>query len=654
MLKQEVSPYIPEEDLAEEKKISISPVRPFRYARNPSDGHFIFHPKDDYLCNDPRRILESDTETQERQSAGESISLAEKDFSPMEVEKLSIEEDTQDFCTAYLGWNKLDSLQAEGSNDVFKSDSEISNIETISEDGNSLAEHRNRQHKCPNWARHDSDCANRLIPDGKCDINAPQIRVHESSYHHTYEQHSFCDATVIFTVEDTNQVIEFVHFVKNLVMYELKFEPILEFFDVEKADIKISDVEKILDRSAVVFVFLTENTNSFKMQSFMDEAIVLSRFGVNQKFVMTDRRPTDRQSILKPVHTLNRSMRTYKTCAGFVSYQGIDWFNKFSQYTCNCITSTMKEAYRVRRELESKDLGTNIQPQPSFSYNNGDRITKGLNVPGQHTPQQWQPSFQSKLRLKGRLPVLGSMPGNTYQPPKVLPNRNIKVKFRPSERICRPPSIHQYSRERDSPPRYSSSIPSGDQPPSYQSSQNDYRQHPKQSNEAIKYNHGPCRVSNASPELRSRLSQPKVQCANERQQNRPNVKIASSMNQRTNHASLDEGRSSRARLSDRRRINGRQIRTDLLSEQTINNDTESSESSESSFSDDSDDATPPKYKNKRRINVMGCKYVQIGRDNKVLGIPRVSKKQSSEISKVKSDEQEDKDNARYVIKMNKP
>ena len=636
-----------EKKLEQETSSMQSPVQN-RYAIQGSSIHLIFQPESD-------RTLSTDTFS--------NLKYCAKSLEDVSLENIAVSEhfeheDKEDLCTDADSWNELESFQSEKKCESYKKDSENSkpNVNSISLDAISLNERRNAPEKaqtpCNTQTTSSCDVTNKRVGcEPLVRSQPPELTAQSPTASGQPYSSKFCDAIIVYAQNDIYDVLDFMQAVKNLSYSECHFEPRLELFDqVTSNSTNVSSAEEVLDRSAVVFIYLTENTNSRQLQLFIDEAVGLSRLGVNLSHVMVGRWPTDRQWILKPVHTLHSSVRTYKTPAGLVSCRGVDWFDRCSPHTGSTIVNIMREAHRIREEMERRETGLNFQSQFRTSEEFHRVSDEGhLNARGSSVSHK---------------PVKTC--GHQFTP-SITPTGDIKVTFRPSAAIRRPPPFYKFF-GRYPPPVNRSFAPPVNQPRSYQI---DQPIHSQQNAVVVRRNYAEARTQNLPhaqvvsrnilpPVLKHRSRYSNIPIKMEAPIHRPHVHFVKEDRHRAFDSEADKRQLKDSvqtdQLSTRRNTeshngsdeqrNSRSHRSGLKFSNNL--DSSGSEASSSDESEDSDDMLPRKYKHNRNINILGCKYVQLGKNNKVMDKTAISKKTDKATRKNKHADEDKKDSSGYV------
>lgn len=441
----------------------------------------------------------------------------------------------------------------------------------------------------------------------------------------TLDRESFFDAVIVYAKEDINEVTHFVQYVNAVVHYHCGFVPEVELYDQGMfCSSTVSVVDDVLNRSSVVFVYLTRNINSSHLQFFIDEAVSVSRLGMNSSYVMAGRRTTDRQWALKPVHTLPKHMRDYRTPAGLVSCRGIDWFYKDSEHTRNTVVSVMKEARRIRTEAERWEIGSTFQDrfsqppnviQPSFVQDQKTFTSRGVPAPGQPLAASQDP-VEAKVANSG----------------------HVTVRFRPSARPQQPPVSYHSPGPPVYPPPYH--VPSrqnyGLPKDSHQRNTNMRMQNLQaaQRTERFMDSVNNSQSAMSSPIFHNRSApvyQRHAQVTSRGLQHVANLDIdnrQSFENAPSNQSHRHEGLTDRRQ--PRRYRKGQNYRNRFPSSE--------SETSSSDEDDDFEESLPSELKKKRNINIIGCKFVQLGKNNRVLDSPTVSKKKDKIRRRVKDEE----------------
>lgn len=535
-------------------------------------------------------------------------------------------------------WNKMDSLDKEESYEECQNnrgDLQV-NDNTVSVDAISMNEqssHRQDAYHPGESFQATSDCfkASDLPGDDKFVCKqSPESNGQWDIRGENLTSVKFFDAVVVYAKEDMCEVLEFVHYLHATVNYEFNFVPEIELYDQGMfCSSHVAVVEDVLNRSGVVFVYLTRNTNSEHLHLFIDEAVSLSRLRMNPAHVMAGRRTTDRQWALKPVHTLPARMRDYKTPAGLVSCRGIDWFDKDSQHTRSTVVSILKEARRIREEAERMEIGNIFQSH---------RLHNIVHPP----------FVASKEKFTSRGAPAYQQPFSSYNHPmstSVTNTGDVKIRFRPSARPQRPPV------------NYHSPGPPANQPPSYLTSQQMYglpKEDPRinvnprvQTHQIIDQSRvsmnnfpspAPRQVFHDS-NTRIPVYQPHPNETTENHQrvadldidNRQSIESAQSS--QSYRRSFDPHEGNNERQQSRRHRSGQKYRNRFSGSE--------SETSSTDEDEDFEDTLPAKFKKKRNINIIGCKFVQLGTNNRVLDRPTLSKRKIKSSRRVRHDDSDE-------------
>ena len=545
----------------------------FRYSFSDTcdpGGTFIAQPESD-------NTKLNDSESSDEESEEDEIeSLKERNKSAYN-EKQS---DADDFKPN--SWQRLDSFQESRPNE-YSDTYRTTNDQSVSLDAISL--NRNRTHFPPGKSND--------LPDPPENDKSEQFVKHQHSMPPLFRTNSgkaiFFDAVVVYDENDMVAVIDFVEIVKRLVHSRFQYEPAIEFYDQGRfCSSNVSIAEDVLNKASVVFIYLTKHVNNEYFDLFVDEAVSLSRLGLNPGHVMSGRRSADRQWALRPVHSLPPQQRDYKTPAGLVSIRGIDWFNKDTEHTRQIIISIMQEARRIKEEAERNQLLAYSQMQGGFTPASLLNLEKML-AAAQTISNQPQ-------TMANRTPV--SL-GNAN-------SEKVTIKFVPSSRPQAPVVMHQttdipYNQQpslqanqqvyglQQRPELYIRQNPTGR---TYQSSGQAFTRAPLNQDMHQPHQHmPPLRQSNVQTPLPGSQPIRSQQFASPARSNNESLRLEESRIHRTRHRRL--------------------------------NDADSSESELSSSDEDSDDLdfVPAKLRKKRNINIIGCRYVQLGSNNQVLDGP---------------------------------
>ncbi|XP_060589605.1 uncharacterized protein LOC132744834 isoform X2 [Ruditapes philippinarum] len=172
---------------------------------------------------------------------------------------------------------------------------------------------------------------------------------------------NFFDAAIVYDKNDYDNVTEFQQKLVNLAKSELNEDLRIELFDSEEfSQSKIMVVEDVLKKCSIVFAYLTSNFTSAELILFIEEAIGISRFGLG-----TEQGGCQNPWILKPVHTMPRKLRNYKTPVGLLTVNGIDWFDKHSLHTIKNIIEILRTAITQRKQ-RSMESSTSINYTSMF------------------------------------------------------------------------------------------------------------------------------------------------------------------------------------------------------------------------------------------------------------------------------------------------
>lgn len=175
----------------------------------------------------------------------------------------------------------------------------------------------------------------------------------------------FFDAAIVYDKRDYEEVIDFRDQLIYLVKSRLKEDLRIELFDSEEfSQSKIMVVEDVVEKCSVVLVYLSSNFTSPELHLFVEEAIGLSRLGYNNP-IQTGQMNSQKQWVLKPVHTKPRKSRDYKTPVGLLTVNGIDWFDRNSEYTMKQILQTMQVAMTQRKQ-KGAEVNTNTAYVDAF------------------------------------------------------------------------------------------------------------------------------------------------------------------------------------------------------------------------------------------------------------------------------------------------
>ena len=515
-----------------------------------------------------------------------------------------------------INWQQMDSFHGMKPNE-YSGNYRGVNEGSVSLDAVSLNEHRNTQFQ--------------RIPTEN-DRSGEFIK-HHSVPHvcgNNLAKANFFDSVVVYAENDIREVIDFVEIVKGLVHYAFQYEPVIEYYDQGKfCSSNVSIAEDVLNKASVVFMYLTRNINTEYFDLFVDEAVFLSRLGLNPNHVMAGRRTTDRQWSLKPVHTLPMNVRDYKTPAGLVSIRGIDWFHKDSEHTRNTIICIMREARRIREEAERNAVGNQL-----LAYS---QMQSGF-------PSPSVPNSEKLLAARGLASNQPQAPTYTYPvSPGIVNSGEVTIKFRPSARSQPPVVMH---RSPGSP--YSQPLSSYHaNQPMYGVQQRHQFVDPRmvQQNPAGRTFQSSGQSVTAPPHiLRPDLHVPQQHALPLRQSNVqapvPEPQPIANVHTGSQQAVDSHRRNNESLRREESRIH--RVR------QKYRNNVDSSDS-ESSSSDDFEGSLPPKLKRKRNINIIGCRYVQLGKNNQVLDGPALpTKKNKASKSKQVKQAREEASSLRYV------
>ena len=554
----------------------------FRYSfsdsRDPG-GTFIAQPE-----SDNTKI--NDTESSDYESEEDEIeSLKERNKSAYN-EKQSRADDFEP-----NSWQRLDSFQESRPNE-YSDTYRTTNDQSVSLDAISL--NRNRTHFPPGKSND--------LPDPPENKGEQFVKPNDSTpplFRTDSGRAMFFDAVVVYADIDIEAVMNFVEIVKSLVLSKFQYEPVIEYYDQGRfCSSNVSIAEDVLNKASVVFIYLTKHVNNDYFDLFVDEAVSLTRLGMNQSHVMSGRRTTDRQWALRPVHSLPVQQRDYKTPAGLVSIRGIDWFNKDTEHTRQIIISIMREARRIKEEAERNQLLASSQPQGGFNPSSLPNLEKMLAQLISNQPHKM-----------------------AYRPPVTPENENsdkVTIKFTPSARPKAPEVVYQ-----------SPGIPYN-QPPSLHANQQMYG---LQQRQELNIRQNPTERT-----FQSFTQVPMNQDMHNHHQHMPPLR------QSNVQTPLPGSRPDRSQqFVHPSRSNNESFRLEELrihrTRHRRQNDSDSSESESSSSDDDSDDLEdllPKRLKKKRNINIFGCRFVQLGSNNQVLDGPVLPTKKNKE-SKSKQD-----------------
>ena len=164
----------------------------------------------------------------------------------------------------------------------------------------------------------------------------------------------YFDAAVVYDKHDYEEVKEFIDELKVIAATEVKHELRIELFDSEEfAQSMVMVISDVIERCSVVFVYLTENSNTDLITLFCDEAVGLSRLGLNDPGVVPGRRGPGRQWMLKPVHTQPLKCRQYPTPVGLLTLTGLDWYDWPSLFVRDRAKSILSSAIANRKSKEA-------------------------------------------------------------------------------------------------------------------------------------------------------------------------------------------------------------------------------------------------------------------------------------------------------------
>lgn len=447
--------------------------------------------------------------------------------------------------------------------------------------------------------------------------------------HKVYQNNSFSitfyDAIVVYAKEDFNEVLDFTHSLQAIMNYEAQYVPEIELYDHGMfCSSTVRGVEDIMNRASVVFVYLTRNLNSEQVSLFIDEAVSLSRLDMNHAYVMSGRRTTDRKWAVKPVHTLPASRRSYKVPAGLVSCRGIDWYDKDSQHTRSTIASIMKEARRIREEADRREVGNTFQTQFEI-------------------PRNIQPLYApTKEKLRSEEAPLVQQPVKTHNNGFSITDTgrgDFRVRFRPSVRPSHPPvSYHSPGPPVNQPPYLKTrqqlyarpSVSSGIITNPGVQTQPAVYYHPISPGHSLppsKRQVYPNNISGVQDSLPLHQPQapvtPRFSYGDIDIDNRQSFESAQTSQSDSRNIGFQDRHG--IRHTSRRQLSGKSYRNSL--------DRSVPETSSSDDSDDFEGGLPASMKKKRNINIVGCKFVQLGAGNKVFDGRAVSKKKKVKSSR---------------------
>ena len=507
------------------------------------DGTFIAQPvSDDIKLSD--KVSESETSS-DSESEDDIKSLKERNKSA--DDRLHNHDDN--FETQ--NWQRMDSFQERRHieyNDAYRT----TNVRNVSIDAMSI--NQNRTH------------IPRQSPGKSNNLPDPPVSVPPTLMYRTDSGTAiFFDAVVVYAENDIEAVMQFVEIVKDLVKSRFQYDPTIEYYDQGRfCSSNVSIAEDVLNKASVVFIYLTKHVNNEYFDLFVDEAVSLSRLGINPGHVMPGRRPTDRQWILRPVHSLPMKQRDYKTPAGLVSIRGIDWYNQDSTHTKEMIISIMREARRIREEAERHHFLT-------------------------HSPMSSLPNLDTVLAAHRLISNQQQSMANSQ--PFSLGNPNsgkVTIRFTPSARQQTPGMVQQPL----GPLRPGMNVHQSPSGGSFQLPGQAQMQAPLPQNNRQPHQYmPPMRQSNAQAPM------PGPSARN--QQHGSSTKLDKRI-LRTEESRIHQNRHRRRHDSD-------------------SSDSESTSSDDES--DDLDDLVPAKLKKKRNINIIGCRYVQIGSNSQVIDGP---------------------------------
>ncbi|XP_052780735.1 uncharacterized protein LOC128217564 isoform X2 [Mya arenaria] len=162
---------------------------------------------------------------------------------------------------------------------------------------------------------------------------------------------TFFDAAIVYDKIDYDRADDMRLEMKRIIQDELQEELHIELFDSENfSQSMVLVVEDVVNRAFVILVYLSRNTDySPNLHLFVEEAVGLTRLAIVPPGSFSDR-----QYLLKPVHTEPPERRNYKTPVGLVTMNGIDWYDKYSKFTRHKIVEMMKSAIEKRKRRSRK------------------------------------------------------------------------------------------------------------------------------------------------------------------------------------------------------------------------------------------------------------------------------------------------------------
>ncbi|XP_052780625.1 uncharacterized protein LOC128217501 [Mya arenaria] len=172
------------------------------------------------------------------------------------------------------------------------------------------------------------------------------------------------DGVIVFNQRDYEHVLQFKRFIEDVMRTEHEHIRI-ELFESQKfIQSKVRNVEDIISKCCVIFVFLTDNTNTPDINFFCEEAIGRLRLDpCNQSEIASAfALDTPSRCLLQPVHTKPKHLRTYSTPPGLFSINAVDWFDITSSFTRDKIIQLMKSAKKLRKRHET-EVNTNREFQ---------------------------------------------------------------------------------------------------------------------------------------------------------------------------------------------------------------------------------------------------------------------------------------------------